>query len=100
MTREDAIKRYVIPACERMWNEKTCQKIMEILKEMSKGSDKYTEDTPAIIETHKKNMTNAELFWQIFGRYATEVWSMSENEFLDWLNSSYRGRMGNALLQV
>ena len=32
MTREDAIKRYVIPACERMWNEKTCKQIFEAIK--------------------------------------------------------------------
>lgn len=31
-------------------------------------------------------MTNAERFKQLFGLYATEVWSMSEKEFLTWLN--------------
>ena len=30
-------------------------------------------------------MTNAELFKQTFGRYATDVWSLPENEFLEWL---------------
>jgi len=31
-------------------------------------------------------MTNAEKFRNVFGLYATEVWSMSEKEFLAWLN--------------
>ena len=33
--------------------------------------------------------TNAKLFKQIFGLYATELWSMSESQFLEWLNSEY-----------
>ena len=32
-------------------------------------------------------MTNAELFEQTFGRYATEVWALPEDEFLEWLNA-------------
>lgn len=32
-------------------------------------------------------MTNAEKFKQIFGIYATELWAMSEEEFLAWLNA-------------
>ena len=32
-------------------------------------------------------MTNAEKFKQIFGIYATELWAMSEEEFLAWLNT-------------
>ena len=28
---------------------------------------------------------NAELFKQIFGLYATEIWAMPEPEFLEWL---------------
>ena len=35
-------------------------------------------------------MINAEKFKEIFGCYATEIWSMPENEFLDWLNSEYQ----------
>lgn len=31
-------------------------------------------------------MTNAERFKSIFGIYATELWAMSEPEFLEWLN--------------
>ena len=31
-------------------------------------------------------MTNAKKFEQIFGIYATELWAMSEEEFLAWLN--------------
>lgn len=30
--------------------------------------------------------TNAEIFKQTFGIYATELWSMSERDFLEWLN--------------
>ena len=32
-------------------------------------------------------MTNAEKFKQAFGIYATELWSMPEEEFLAWLNA-------------
>ena len=32
-------------------------------------------------------MTNAEVFKKIFGLYATELWAMSEKDFLKWLNS-------------
>lgn len=32
-------------------------------------------------------MTNAKKFEQIFGIYATELWAMSEEEFLAWLNT-------------
>lgn len=31
-------------------------------------------------------MNNAEKFKQIFGLYATELWSMPESDFLEWLN--------------
>lgn len=31
--------------------------------------------------------TNAEIFKQTFGIYATELWSMKEADFLKWLNS-------------
>ena len=32
-------------------------------------------------------MTNADKFKNIFGLYATELWSMPEKDFLKWLNS-------------
>ncbi len=32
-------------------------------------------------------MNNAQLFKQIFGEYATAIWAMTENEFLEWLNA-------------
>ena len=32
-------------------------------------------------------MTNADKFKNIFGLYATELWSMPEKDFLEWLNS-------------
>lgn len=34
-------------------------------------------------------MTNAEKFKFNFGLYATELWAMSEEPFLSWLNSAY-----------
>ena len=34
-------------------------------------------------------MTNAEKFKFNFGLYATELWAMSEESFLSWLNSAY-----------
>ena len=32
-------------------------------------------------------MTNAEAFLYDFGIYATELWSMTEAQFLEWLNA-------------
>ena len=32
-------------------------------------------------------MTNAKKFKQLFGIYATELWVMSEEDFLKWLNA-------------
>ena len=32
-------------------------------------------------------MTNAEKFKDMFGLYATELWAMTESEFLNWLNA-------------
>lgn len=34
-------------------------------------------------------MKNADKFKDVFGLYATEVWSMPEKGFLRWLNSEY-----------
>ena len=34
-------------------------------------------------------MTNAEKFKFIFGLYATELWAMSEESFLEWLNTEF-----------
>ena len=39
-------------------------------------------------------MTNAELFKQTFGRYATEVWALPEDEFLEWLNADVQQKTG------
>ena len=32
-------------------------------------------------------MTNAQKFQETFGIYATEMWAMSEHDFLKWLNA-------------
>ena len=34
-------------------------------------------------------MTNARMFQEVFGLYATEVWSFTEERFLEWLNDTY-----------
>ncbi len=38
------------------------------------------------LEERPQGETNAEIFQQTFGIYATELWSMSERNFLEWLN--------------
>ena len=35
-------------------------------------------------------MNNAEKFKQLFGIYATELWAMPEEKFLEWLNAARR----------
>lgn len=37
-------------------------------------------------------MNNAEKFIQVFDIYATELWAMTEAEFLKWLNHNYTGQ--------
>lgn len=37
----------------------------------------------------KYKVNNAEKFKDVFGLYATELWSMPEKKFLDWLNNNY-----------
>jgi len=36
-------------------------------------------------------MTNAELFKSTFGIYSAEMWSMTEDEYLEWSNSKAQG---------
>lgn len=40
-------------------------------------------------------MKNADLFKDTFGMYATEIWSMSEKEFLIWLNENAQPKTGH-----
>ena len=40
-------------------------------------------------------MKNADLFKNTFGMYATEIWSMSEKEFLIWLNEDAKPKTGH-----
>ena len=35
-------------------------------------------------------MRNSDKFEEVFGVYATELWSMSEQDFLDWLDDEYK----------
>jgi hypothetical protein len=37
------------------------------------------------------NGTNADAFHEVFGIYATELWAMPEKDFLEWLNTPYKG---------
>lgn len=39
-------------------------------------------------------MTNAEKFKQLFGIYATELWAMPEEKFLEWLNAEALEKQG------
>lgn len=34
-------------------------------------------------------MNNAKKFQEVFGYYATEMWTKPEKEFLDWINAEY-----------
>ena len=43
-------------------------------------------------------MKNADLFKNTFGMYATEIWSMSEKEFLIWLNEDAKPKTGHWIL--
>lgn len=35
-------------------------------------------------------MTNSEKFKGVFGLYATELWAMPEEDFLNWINTEYK----------
>lgn len=45
-------------------------------------------------------MKRAELFQLIFGRYITEIWSMPEKEFLDWINKKPKTEISNDLEEI
>ena len=40
-------------------------------------------------------MKNADLFKDTFETYATEIWSMPENDFLKWLNEDAKPKTGH-----
>ncbi len=35
-------------------------------------------------------MTNSEKFKDVFGLYATELWAMPQEDFLNWINTEYK----------
>ena len=35
-------------------------------------------------------MTNSEKFKDVFGLYATELWAMQQEDFLNWINTEYK----------
>ena len=43
-------------------------------------------------------MKNADLFKDTFGTYATEIWSMPENDFLKWLNEDAEPKTGHWII--
>ena len=45
------------------------------------------------LEERPQGETNAEIFKQTFGIYATELWSMKEADFLKWLNSEVKNEI-------
>ena len=45
-------------------------------------------------------MKNADLFKDTFGTYATEIWSMPENDFLKWLNEDAEPKTGHWIMPV
>lgn len=64
------------PNCEyHKWNAKLYRYECELI------------NTAPTVEARPQGKTNADIFKQTFGLYATEVWSMSESQFLEWLNS-------------
>lgn len=54
--------------------------------EFTRAWQKFQSQGTTIVNERLQGETNAEIFKQIFGIYATEVWSMSEADFLKWLN--------------
>ena len=52
-----------------------------------KNIKRYFGDKVKPVDEKSQGKTNADLFKQTFGLYATEVWAMSESQFLEWLNS-------------
>ena len=72
---------HIVPNCEnvesyeRGWND---------------AIDAIIENEPtADVRENVKGENNAEVFKSTFGIYATELWSMEEKDFLEWLNSRY-----------
>lgn len=65
MTRNEAMMEYVIPAIVRMWNDDTCDKILEALKQEPKtghcvsdnGKPEYIDRNQ--IEWYKCNLENS-----------------------------------------
>lgn len=43
------------------------------------------------LEERPQASNNAELFKQTFGIYATELWTMTNADFMEWLNADVRG---------
>lgn len=51
----------------------------------------YMQGVKPVYPVRPQGETNAEIFQQTFGIYATELWSMKEADFLKWLNTE-RGK--------
>lgn len=66
--------------------------VLEQMKAQIANDQKWLALHRAIkaLEERPQGETKAEIFKQTFGIYATEVWAMSEAEFLDWINADMR----------
>lgn len=60
----------------------------DAISELLEGFYNYINST-ADVRENVKGENNAEVFKNTFGIYATELWSMTEKEFLEWLNGRY-----------
>ena len=63
--------------------------LIEYHEDSAVYKNEIDEIPTADVRENVKGENNAEVFKNTFGIYATELWSMTENEFLEWLNSGY-----------
>ena len=69
------------PNCERPQDKKRGTDVISYIDGLIDGVE----------AVRPQGKTNAEIFKQTFGIYATELWSMKEADFLMWLNAEARG---------
>lgn len=84
----DALKENMVKICKEVG--KAMGITMPVLA-FTRSIDNAPTITPekALMDKLKgrpQGKTNADLFKQTFGMYATEIWSMNESQFLEWLN--------------
>lgn len=93
MTREKAIKKYIIPALNRTWNENMCKEILEALEQEPCGDCVSREAVIEILENYGCTNKEGLLFKDIralppvhptreHGEWITE-WNEHEREYFD-----------------